>query len=485
MKDRIAKSVFWLFWSRGVIQVVSFASTLVVVRIISPSDYGLMALASVWTGVLLMITEFGLSAAIVQFRELMPSELNFCFWSTMCISFAAYAGLFAAAPFIATWFDSPPLEAILRVVALVMPLYAVHLVPDGLLRKLLEFDKVSYAEMISSTVTIPVVFLMAWYGFGVWALVAGSLTKPIVRGLVIFWFVDWRPGLTIKGGRLTEILRFSIASFGSRALWAVYEQSDVFVLGKVSGGQVLGYFSMAKELAHLPVTRVSAVVNQIMVPVMAELQMNPSAMRASLLRVIRLVASILIPVFLGLAVFASDLVKVILGDKWLPTASMLQVICFSALIKGVDNFLPPVLRARYRASFLVKYNAILLFVMLPAFIIGALWAGGVGVAVAWVTAYPLVMSWMAREVLRELELEWKDLWERLRSLLGAAILMGLVMVSIREFTPHNDILRLVVGIISGAVTYGLTLWLFGRKIVEELCEVTLWIFRPSRMIVSR
>ena len=237
--------------------------------------------------------------------------------------------------------------------------------------------------MISSTVTIPVVFVLAWYGFGVWALVAGSLAKPLVHGLVTFWFVDWRPGLIINGGRWLEIFRFSIASFGSRALWAVYEQSDAFVLGKISGGQALGYFTMAKDLAHLPVTRISAVVNQLMGPVMAELQMNPSAMHASLLRVIRLVASILIPVFLGLVLFASDLVKVMLGDKWLPIVPMLQVICFSALIKGLDNLLPPVLRARYRARFLVGYNAVLLFVMPAAFIIGAFWAGGLGIALAW------------------------------------------------------------------------------------------------------
>ena len=95
---------------------------------------------------------------------------------------------------------------------------------------------------------------------------------------------------------------------------------------------------------------------------------------------------------------------------------------------------------------------------------------------------------MAREVLRELDLEWKDLWGQLRWPLAAAILMGFVMISVREFIPHDDIynawVRLIVGTISGAVTYGLTLWLFGRKIVEELCEVFLWVFRPSRPIVS-
>src|SRR5437870_2323989 len=115
MRDRIAKSVFWLVWSRGGIQLLSFASTLLVARLINPSDYGLMALAGIWTTTIALLAELGLGAAIIQLRELEEGELNACFWLTMGFTSIGYLALYASAPFIAVWFDSPLLSTVLRV----------------------------------------------------------------------------------------------------------------------------------------------------------------------------------------------------------------------------------------------------------------------------------------------------------------------------------------------------------------------------------
>src|SRR6185295_17394303 len=111
IKSRIAKSIFWLVWSRGVIQVISFVTTLLVARLLNPADYGLMALAAVWTGILALVCELGLGAAVVQFRDLSARELNFCFYLMNAMAWLTYAALYAAAPAIAAWFDSPALGA--------------------------------------------------------------------------------------------------------------------------------------------------------------------------------------------------------------------------------------------------------------------------------------------------------------------------------------------------------------------------------------
>src|SRR5881296_3626154 len=141
MKDRVARSLFWVVWSRGVVQVASLLSALLVARLLNPADYGLMALAGVWTYAMALIGELGLGAAIVQFRDLEDRELNACFWLVVAMAGLGY-----------------------------LVLYALRTVPDSLLRKRLELDRVSQAEMAAMLAATPVVLGMAWAGAGVWAL---------------------------------------------------------------------------------------------------------------------------------------------------------------------------------------------------------------------------------------------------------------------------------------------------------------------------
>ena len=124
MKDRVAKSVFWLFWSRGVIQAISLVGVVFVARLLDPRDYGLMALASLCTGMTARTTEMGLGRAVIQFRDLDDYELNTCFWVNMIMMVLGYFALFAFAPSIAAWFESPLLSDVLRVLGLTLPLSA-------------------------------------------------------------------------------------------------------------------------------------------------------------------------------------------------------------------------------------------------------------------------------------------------------------------------------------------------------------------------
>lgn len=488
MKDRIARSVFWIVWSRGGIQFLSFLSTLLVARLLNPSDYGLMALAGMWTTTVALVAEMGLGAAIIQFRDLDDRELNSCFWLTMGVAGMGYLALYAAAPAIAVWFAAPMLSDVLRAAGLALPLAAIRIVPDSLLRKRLALDKVSKAEIVSVVVTIPVVLGMAWAGAGVWALVAGALIAPLTQSLVTFWFVRWWPGLQVGGRRFREVVRYSLATLGAKISWVLYQQADVFVLGKVSGDVVLGFYTMAMSLATLPVNKVSSAVNQLASPIMAEFQTNQDAMRTSFLRGIRLVASVTFPLCLGLMLVAEDLVRVALTEKWISVVPALQVLCLYAVIRSVDVLLPPVLMARYRAKFLFGYTLSLLGVMPLAFWAGAEWWGAMGVAVVWVAVYPIVMSWMAREALSEVGVSWKMFGSQLWPPMAATLVMVGAMLMVRWVVPswevNVEVGRLVVMSLTGAVAYGLTLAGIGEPFIEEIKEIIGWILHGKRVVAA-
>lgn len=488
MKDRIAKSVCWLVWSRGGLQLLSFTSTILVARLLHPSDYGLMALVGIWTIPITLIAEMGLGAAIVQFRDMGDRELNACFWLAMGLSGIGYLALYVAAPTVALWFAAPKLSHILRVAGLTLPLTAVRIVPDSLLRKHLALDKISQAEIASAVGTIPVMLGLALAGAGVWALVAGALTGPMIQSVATFWLMPWRPGLRVGGGRFREVVRYSLATLGIKACVACYQQTDAFVLGKVSGEVAVGFYSMAKQLALLPAEKVSTVVNLLASPVMAELQANQKAMRSVLLRGIRLVASATLPLCLGLMLVAEDLVLVALTDKWISAVPALQVLCLYAVIRSLDVLFPPLLLACYRTNFLFGYTVVLLGIMPLAFWAGAEWQGTLGVAVAWVVAYPMLVIWMVRKALQEVDVSWKLLWRQLRPLIGATLVMlgtvWMVRLVVSSWEGEAGGSRLAIMTVFGATAYSLTLFGTGSPVLLELRELLGWVLRGNRVAAS-
>jgi O-antigen/teichoic acid export membrane protein len=484
VRERIAKSVFWMAWSRVALQGVSFVATIVVVRLLNPADYGLMALAGIWTGVIALLAELGLGAAIVQFQDLSDRELNTCFWLTMGVATLGYGALYVAAPVIAVWFGSPGLSTILRVLGLAVPLVALRTVPDGLLRRRIELDRVSRAEMAAALVTIPVVVGIAWAGFGVWALVGGALATPLVQSAVTFTLARWRPGLQLGGPRVREVLRYSLAMLGTRVGWAAYDQADAFILGKASGDVVLGFYSMAKQLALFPVEKVAGMVNQLATPVMAELQADRQGLRAAFLKGVRLVAWATFPLCIGLALVARDLVEVVLTEKWISAVPVIQVLSMYALIRSVAVLLPPVLMARYRAKFLFGYTAVQLVIMPVAFCGGAVWWGAIGVALAWLTVYPLVLTILARETFRAIDVSLEMIWAQLWPPIAATAVMAasVLVVSGGMSSWRNDLTpaRLVLMVSVGAATYGATLLACGGPVRGEIQEAAGWLFRRRR-----
>src|SRR6516165_11437667 len=328
-RRRIASSIFWLAWSRGVLQILSFATTLLVARILLPADYGAMAVVGIFTGSMAILVEMGLGAAIIQFRDLEKREIDTCFWITMTLAVMGWIVLSLAAPLIACWFKIPRLAEVLPVSALVLPLTACSVVSDSLLRKRLALDRVSQAEVIGGAVTLPVMLVCAFGfpGLGIWILVIGTLLAPAARSVATFGFAPWWPGLHIGGRRVREMLHFSLTSLGIKVLWGLREDSDVLVIGKLTGEITLGLYSMAKDVALLPGSKISTVVNMLSSPMMAALQTNIDAMRAALYRALRLTAAIALPTSAGMALVADEAVEVLLGPRWADAAPLLRLLC--------------------------------------------------------------------------------------------------------------------------------------------------------------
>jgi len=477
----VAQSIFWLAWSRGVVQLLSFATTVLVARILVPADYGVMALAGMFIATAGLLAEMGLGGAIVQFRDLDRRELNTCFWITVTLAAIAYAVLSLGASVIATWFAVPRLAEVLPVLALGLPVNACTVVSGSLLRKRLALDRVSQAEIIGAVVTLPVMLCCALAGLGVWTLVIGSLVGWVVRGAVIFAFAPWLPGLRIGGERAKEVIHFSLTTLGITMLWAIREQSDVAVIGKITGQVTVGLYSMAKDLAMLPTAKISSVVFLLSSPMMAELQTDIAAMRRAFFRAVRLTASIALPASAGMALVADDMVAVLLGPKWLPAVRVLRLLCLYAAVRAVDVLLPPVLFARRRQRFLFWYFLALLLAVPSAAALGARWAGAPGAVMLLTPVYCGLVTIVTKEALAELKGSFSELWFETWPILAATAAMAAFVLLLREITfagrTEPPLIELILLSVTGAVTYLGALFALGRTVIGEGVEVVSWILR--------
>lgn len=435
-----------------------------------------------------MISELGMGSAIVQFRDLDKRDLNACFWLMIGIACTGYLGLYVSAPAIARWFESPQLTAVLRVSALTLPFAAIRVVPDSLLRKELALDKVSKAEIVSSLCVLPTMIALAWVGAGVWALVASTVLLPLIQSIVTIWFVRWWPSFQMKGGRFGQVVQYSLKTLGSNLTWSVFSQMDCIVLGKVAGDHVLGLYSMAKQLATLPVNKISVAVNQLAMPLMAGMQNDLPALGQCLLRGLRLVACVCIPMCMGMAFVAEDFVLLILSEKWLSLVPIFQVSCLYALVHSLAVLFPPILFARFRLTFLFWWTITLIVVMTIGFWVGATTSQGIGTAAVLAIFYPLFVVWMANVVLQEIKLDWKAIWEQVQSSFTASIVMviaiQLVMwgMSGSIVTASERILRFALAIGIGALVYASAIVWSGGRILNEMREIAGWLLSRGRAL---
>jgi O-antigen/teichoic acid export membrane protein len=406
----------------------------------------------------------------------------------MALASIGYAALALSAAAIAGWFGVPRLADVLPVLALVLPLTACRVVSDSLLRKRLALDRISQAEISGTVATLPVTVVCALAGLGVWTLVIGALVNPAVRTIATFAFEPWRPSFRIGGERVKEVVHFSLASIGGKAMWYLRESANTLVLGRITGqDNIVGLYSMAEDLAHIPGSKITTAINMLGSPVMAELQGNIDAMRAAFYRALRLSAAFTVPASAGIALIADQMIAVLLGPKWLPAVPILRLLWFYAALRSVDVLLPPVLYARRREKFLFWYGLGLAIVMPIAAAFGAFWDGAEGMVMIYTPVYCVAMVIMAKEALAELKTGLFDLWSALWPVFAATAVMGIVVSYFDHLFQaagsYPVVARLIASILVGVLAYGVALFAIGSPVIGEGIEVISWILRRRNIKV--
>lgn len=467
--SRAASALRWAASATLISQLATWAMTIIVIRILTPDDYGLMAIGMVFVSFLMLVNELGMGAVLVQKRELDEKTRTSVFTLTLILNGTFGAATLLGAPLIAQFFEEPRLAAILRALSVLFVIYAFEIVPVAHLERELDFRRKSLINLFANVSGGVVTLGSALAGLGVWSLVAGTVWIGLVRTVGFNFVAPYiaMPRLHVKA--LRESLHFGGLVTLERALWFFYSQIDVFIVGKVLGKTLLGYYSVAMNLASLIMHKSGGVLYEVAFPTFSRVQEERERTLAYFLKAVRVMSFFAFPMFFGISAVGYELVEVLLGEQWEPAAILLVVLSLIMPLRMISNLFPPVLQGLGRPDVSVGNLGVAIVLMPAAFFLGTRW-GVVGVAFAWLIAFPLtfvVMFVRSRAVLGV----------RTREMLSAMLVPALVsavmyaaVVAVRSVLPVDwpGIVRLATLIAAGGFVYCAILWFRYRALWGEV-----------------
>lgn len=464
----------WVSLAKLSSQVVSWGSTLLVMRLLSPQDYGLMAIVTVVIAVLSNVAELGIGASVIQSREVTREDLAKVSGLITVVSVGAFVALFLAAPLISLWYEKEQLTPLIRVAAAQLLISAVAALPQALAQRHFEFKRLAGIEIAWVAVTSLTTLGLAWYGAGVWSLVFGSLAGAAIRTLLLALRAAIRPSFNFTGVR--RFLAMGGAVMFGRLSWQLIYQSDVLIGARRLGVDAIGAYSVALQLATLPMQRIMSVLNQVALPAVARLQDEREKLRRGLLEGCRLLTAFSVPILWGISAIAPELVSVVIGEKWLEAVFPLQIITLVVPLRMVSGTFATAGLGIGRAGLDFRNNVVTAIVLPIAFFVGTYW-GVNGLAASWLVAIPTVLALNFPRVARALSIPVRDVGLAIWRPFAAGFAMYLAVAGCRYALaglPDPLLLPLLVG--CGGLAYVGSLHLLDKSMIRDIIAVV----RPAK-----
>ena len=454
LKQKVLSGLRWRAGLRFLGQLITWSITIFVMRLLSPQDYGLMEMAGVLIAFLTMVNELGLGAVLIQRRDIDECIMRQIFGLLLIINSGLFFLSLLAAPLAADFFKEQRLIPVIRLLSVQFVMASFVIIPQSLIDREMLFKKKSIVELVSAIAGSLATLPLALSGWGVWSLVWGTLTLNLFRtvGLNLVRPYLKLPHFSFKG--IGQAISFGGYVTIARILRFFYSQTDIIIVGKFLGRQLLGFYSVALTLASLPMEKISGIINQVAFPAFASIQTDTQKVASHFLKSVRIMSLLAFPVLWGISSIAPEFVNLLLGKKWSIAVVPLQILSLVIPIRMVSNLMSPPLLGLGRAdtNFL---NVITASLALPVgFLVGCHW-GIIGVSIAWSTIFPIVFISNLSRTARVLKITVGDVIREMVSPVVAASAMYISVSIIKLFIPEFDyMVSLTSSVVVGVVVYG-------------------------------
>ena len=477
-QDRLDRSALsgaaWSAVAKWCSQLVAWGGTIVVARILTPADYGLLSMAGVFLALVLALSEFGIGTSVLTLRELRPEQLRQLNAFALLLGVAGTLLTLLAAFPLGLFFRAPNLPPVLAVVGLTFTISSLQTVPVALLRRALRFRTLAMIELARGLI-VPVVTLVgALLGLRYWALALGSVVGALVTTTLTL--TRQREGFAWpRTSSLHVVLRFSRDLLVGRLAWITYQNGDFAVAGRRLGEAALGSYTLAWTLANTPIEKVAGMLSDVAPSLFSAVQHDRAALRRYFLNLTELLCLAILPASVGLALVSSDAVSVLLGPKWEGTAAPLALLALYAGARSMSNLYSHVFNATRETRYAMWMSVLLAGLLVPGFIVGSRF-GTVGLATAWLVLHPMFSVLVFRRLRRVLDLRVAEYVQSLRLGVDGTGLMVAIVLGFQWFLAQTwpAGIRLAVSILLGATTFTLATWMLHRS---RLRQIIGWLRR--------
>jgi O-antigen/teichoic acid export membrane protein len=454
---------------------LQMGSTMVLGRLLTPGDFGLVAMVTSVTGVMAVLRDAGLGAATVQKPAITHEEVSTLFWLNVGLGAALALVALALGPVLGWLYAEPRLVAVTTVLAGLFFINALAMQHHALLRRQMRFRALSVIETVSMAAGIAVAIAMALRGYRYWSLVGMSATSTLVSVGAAWWVQRWRPGQPSQFRAVAAMLKFGGFLTFNHFLNYLFRNVDNILIGWRWGAGPLGMYAKAYALLMLPIQQINTPINSVAIAALSRVQDDPGKLRRYFLGGFGIVSSVILPVVVGTFVFADEIIALVLGSQWADSVDLFRYLAPAALVGALSHPLGWLMWATGRADRLFAIGLFWCGLCLLGFVLGLPY-GPAGVALGFSIA-TCVAAWPhAAYLIRGTSVRMRDLLGTLARPLCAVTVAGVAAWMVRPFLSIEWplLLRLLGGAVVVAAIYASILllvfrqWPFYRNLLREL-----------------
>ena len=450
-RQKIFSNLIWRFLERTGAQLVAFIVAIVLARILTPEDYGTIALITVFTTILNVFVDSGLGSALVQKKDADNVDFSTVFYTNVIFCIILYAVLFFVSPLIADFYKRQELTAVIRVLGITILISGVKNIQQSYVSKTLQFKKFFFATLVGTVIAAIVGVWMAYHGFGVWALVAQQITNLSIDTILLWITVKWYPNFVFSFERLKGLFSFGWKLLVSALIDTTYNNLRQLIIGKKYTSEDLAFYNKGNLFPFAIVSNVDNAINNVLLPVMSQEQDDKAKVKQMTRRAIKTSTYCISPLLMGLAACAPAVVHILLTDKWLPCIPYLRIFCITYMFWPVHTTNLTAISSLGRSDLFLKLE-IIKKIMGLTILVSTMWFG------VMIMAYSLLLM----DVLGQIINSWPNkrlinysYLEQLKDILpgiGTAVVMGL-LVSLINYLSIAEWLKLLIQIPAGILIF--------------------------------
>lgn len=450
-KRKVFSSFIWRLCERSGAQIISFAVSIVLARILDPDTYGTLALVMAFISILNVFVDGGLGSSLIQKENADNDDFSTVFYANLIFCVVLYGGLFVAAPLIAGFYNQKPLTAVIRVIGITIIISGVKNIQQAYVSRNLLFKRFFFSSVVGTIISAFVGILLALTGAGIWALVVQSLLNNGIDTLILWITVKWRPDKVFSIKKLKENFSYGWKILAAGLVYTSYENLRQLLIGKFYTSSDLAYYNRGEHIPAVITANINSALDSVLLPTMSKVQSDRVKVKGMTRRFIQITTFVIMPMMVGLAIVASQLIRILLTEKWIECVPYMRMFCLVYCFYPIHTANLNAIKAIGRSDIFLKLEIIKIITGVFILLV-TIWYGPLAIAFGYMISTilaQLINSWPNKELLNY------SFTEQIKDILPnilVAFCMGIVVWSLPEIESHI-IVDLGVKIIVGIIVY--------------------------------